>query len=212
MPDNLNNASRASQFQNQLDQLGSLGESVNNFDFNLDAIELVVGLFIDEVINSIDESGMAVTGSASDIRMEVEGTEIKLYGKEHLLYQDAGVNPVGKKLYDTPYQYEDKMPPIAPIKEWIKRKNINLRNNEFFGGEGSPFAEFDEEKAIESLAWAISKSIYSKTGIPPKNVFRKHFPKLIEDMKGVVAGFTAGNLISTIRNKYGNDVLNKSIK
>lgn len=212
MAGNLSSASsssRAANFRNQIDSLGSLGTSVEEFSFELDGVESVVGQFIDEVINSIDEAGISVTGSISNLRMEVEDDTLKIYGAEHLLYIDAGVNPVGKQLYDTPYQYEDKMPPIEPIKKWIKRKNINLRNNEFFGGEGSPFQEFDEEKAIESLAWAISKSIYSKKGIPPKDVFRKHIPALIENMKEVVAGFTEQSLISTIRNKYGNDVMNK---
>lgn len=205
-------SSRAENFRNQIDSLGSLGTSIEEFTFELDEVESVVGLFIDDVIKSIDESGISVTGSISNLRMEAEGDTLKIWGAEHLLYIDAGVNPVGKQLYDTPYQYEDKLPPIDPIKFWIKRKNINLKSNEFFGGEGSPFAEFDEEKAIESLAWAISKSIYEKKGIPPKDVFRKHIPSLIENMKGVVAGFTASNLISTIRNKYGNDVMAKKKK
>jgi len=210
MADNLAGASRASQFQNQIDQLGSLGTSVDEFEFNLTALESIVGKFIEETKERIESADMIVTGSIEDIRMGFEGDHIYIYGNEHLIYQDKGVRGAESSALapDSPHTYSDKMPPVDVFREYIKRSNMNLRNNEFLYGEPSKFEELTDDQLIDKVAWGMAKNI-QKNGFKPRNLFTKFIPDLVDELKVATASNVKATIVSMIRNKHGHDVMNK---
>ncbi|MDY0906580.1 hypothetical protein [Pedobacter sp. CFBP9032] len=210
MADNLAGASRASQFQNQIDQLGSLGTSVDEFEFNLTALESIVGKFIEETKERIESADMIVTGAIEDLRMAFEGDHIYIYGNEHLIYQDKGVRGAESSALapDSPHAYSDKMPPVEVFREYIKRSNMNLRNNEFLYGEPSKFEELTDDQLIDKVAWGMAKNI-QKNGFKPRNLFTKFIPDLIDELKVATASNVKATLVSLIRNKHGHDVMNK---
>ena len=51
--------------------------------------------------------------------------EMEDYG----IFQDKGVSGKEKK-YNTPYSYKSKMPPIKPLAQWAKSRNIRLRDEQ----------------------------------------------------------------------------------
>ena len=106
-----------------------------------------------ELYNSLDATVKAMPNS---ILIEFEMNE---YG----LYQDKGVSGTEKK-YDTPYSYKSKMPPIKPLAEWAKARNIRLRDEEGKFKKGN----------YQTIGYLIARSIYRK-GIKPTLFFTKPF-------------------------------------
>lgn len=210
MAGNLNQASKASQFQNKIDQLGSLGESVDEFIFDLTPLEAVTGKFIEEIKERIQQADVVTTGKIEDISMKIEDNHVYLYGSEHLIYVDRGTrgSETSDKAPDSPHVYTDKMPPVSVFEEWIRRKNINLRNNEFFYGKPSPFEDLSEDEQIKRAAWGMAKN-RQKHGSAPVPVFEKFIPDYIEKVKEVTKSSIKANLISTIRNRFNQDIFNK---
>jgi hypothetical protein len=94
-----------------------------------------------ELYNSLDATVKAMPNS---ILVEFEMNE---YG----LYQDKGVSGTEKK-YDTPYSYKSKMPPIKPLAEWAKARNIRLRDEEGKFKKGN----------YQTIGYLIARSIYRK--------------------------------------------------
>lgn len=84
---------------------------------------------------------------------------------EYGMYQDKGVSGTQKK-YNTPFKYTNKMPPIKPLADWAKFKNIRLRNAKGQFAKGN----------YKSIGFLISRSIYRK-GIKPSLFFTKPFEK-----------------------------------
>ncbi|MCX2474081.1 hypothetical protein OQZ33_07045 [Pedobacter sp. MC2016-05] len=213
MAGNLNSASRASQFQNQIDQIGSLGTSVDEFIYDLSPVEIVVGDFIESVKKSIQEADLPVTGAIEDLSMSIEDNKITIFGNEHLIYTDRGVRGMESSALapDSPHTYSEEggHPPVNVFVEWINRKNINLTNNEFFYGNPSPFQDIENQNdLIQKAAWGMAIN-RQKYGVAPVPVFSKHIPKLLEDVKTILKTSVKANIISTIRNRYGQDVYNK---
>jgi len=106
-----------------------------------------------ELYNSLDATVKAMPNS---ILVEFEMND---YG----LYQDKGVSGTEKK-YDTPYSYKSKMPPIKPLAEWAKARNIRLRDEEGKFKKGN----------YQTIGYLIARSIYRK-GIKPTLFFTKPF-------------------------------------
>jgi len=79
-------------------------------------------------------------------------------GVDYGEYQDQGVKGA-KSTYpsasDSAYKYTNKRPPISPIADWAKKKNIRLRD------EAGRFAKGN----YKTIGFIISRSIYRK-GIP----------------------------------------------
>ena len=84
---------------------------------------------------------------------------------EYGMYQDKGVSGTQKK-YNTPFKYTNKMPPIKPLADWAKFKNIRLRNAKGQFAKGN----------YKTIGFLISRSIYRK-GIKPSLFFTKPFEK-----------------------------------
>lgn len=205
MADNLNGASKKSQQQSRIAMLSSLGTDRTEFDtseFFSDA-EKAVGDFVERVHTNINNADLPVTGGISDIRIEVDEAtnKINIIGNPWLLYIDRGVNGSEEKKYNTPHSYTDKRPPAYVFKDYIKTKNIQLRYNENYTGEPSPFEDLDnDEKAIDSAAYAMATKIF-KEGFKPQKIYSKEIPKLIGDLKQVIPNFVSKNIIQNINAK-----------
>jgi len=89
--------------------------------------------------------------------------EVSFEMDEYGMYQDKGVSGRQKK-YDTPYSFKSKMPPIKPLAQWAKNRNIRLRD------EKGQFAKGN----YNTIGYLIARSIYNK-GIKPSLFFTKPF-------------------------------------
>jgi len=92
--------------------------------------------------------------------------EMEDYG----LFQDKGVSGTQKK-YNTPYSYKSKMPPIKPLAQWAKSRNIRLRDEQGKFTKGN----------YNTIGYLISRSIYRK-GIKPSLFFTKPFEQAFKKL------------------------------
>lgn len=89
---------------------------------------------------------------------------------EYGMYQDKGVSGTRKK-YNTPFSYKNKMPPIKPLADWAKFKNIRLRNDKGQFSKGN----------YKTIGFLISRSIFRK-GIKPSLFFTKPFERSFKNL------------------------------
>ena len=90
--------------------------------------------------------------------------------EEYGVYQDKGVSGVEKK-YNTPFSYKSKMPPIKPLAQWAKSRNIRLRDAEGKFKKGN----------YNTIGYLIARSIYKK-GIKPSLFFTKPFEQAFKKL------------------------------
>ncbi len=194
MAQNLSTASKKAIQQSKLNQLDILGESKENFETGLlSTIENVAGDFIQRVIDNIQQEDMVVSGKIADIRLQSENGEVKVYANPWLIYQDKGVNGSIVKRYNTPFSYKDKMPPVEIFKDYIKAKNIQLRNNTTYYGNASPYANLTDDEQIEKAAWGMAMKVF-REGIKPRNVYTKELDQLVQDVNENVGEFVKENI------------------
>ena len=119
-----------------------------------------------------------------DANLKVMPNSIKLEFEmeEYGMYQDKGVSGVEKK-YNTPYSYTNKMPPVKPLADWAKFRNIRLRDEKGRFAKGNYL----------TIGLLIALKIY-KNGIKPSLFFTKPFEQAFE------------KLPDELINKYGLDV------
>lgn len=106
--------------------------------------------------------------------------EMEDYG----MFQDKGVSGKNKK-YDTPFSYKNKKPPIGPLAEWAKKKNIRLRDEQGRFKKGN----------YNTIGFLISRSIFEK-GLKPSLFFTKPFERAIK------------RLPDDLAEAFGNDIKN----
>ena len=159
-----------------LDNLGTNKSEFIEGD-ELTVVEKVCGDFIERVHNNLRTKDMLVTGKIADLQIQRTATGVEITANKWLVYQDKGVNGAKEKLYDTPYSFKDKKPPVQPFIEWANRRGINAKNNKKYYGKESKFKETNPE----SIAYAIRESVYQK-GMKPRNVYSNEIPKLEEDL------------------------------
>ena len=92
--------------------------------------------------------------------------EMEDYG----IYQDKGVSGTKKK-YNTPYSYTTKMPPVKPLAQWAKSRNIRLRDEQGKYKKGN----------YNTIGYLISRSIFRK-GIKPSLFFTKPFEQAFKKL------------------------------
>ncbi|HEX4375279.1 MAG TPA: hypothetical protein VHZ50_18380 [Puia sp.] len=194
---NLQQATKKATYEANVNKAGQLGTDKELFDTELSVIEKICGEFIERVKANIQSEDMPVTGSIEDITLEVKDNEIWIMGNPWLIYQDRGVNGAKTKLYDTPHSYQDKKPPASVFVDWIKRKNLNLRDNKKYYGKESSFKHLDKDKEILGVAWAIATKIYQH-GFRPRHVYSKEIPKLMDDLSKEVANVVIQQIIQDI--------------
>lgn len=199
MAQNLAAASNRAIQQSRLGQLDNLGESKENFDEGtLQVVELVAGSFIQRVIANIQNEDMIVTGKIADISIKSENGDVNIYANPWLLYQDKGVNGSVHKLYNTPFSYKDKMPPVNVFIDYIKTKNLQLRNNAVYHGPASPHKDLTEDEQIEQAAWGMARKVF-EDGIKPRNVYTKEIPNLVQELNDEVTKFVMQNIVQLIK-------------
>lgn len=102
----------------------------------------------------------------SDVAVENDyilvGFSMEKYGK----FQDKGVkgSKSSAKAPNSPYKFTTKMPPIKPISEWAKKRNIRLRSEEGKFKKGN----------YKTIGFLIARSIFEK-GMKPSLFFTKPF-------------------------------------
>lgn len=106
--------------------------------------------------------------------------EMEDYG----MFQDKGVSGKKRK-YDTPFSYKNKKPPIGPLAEWAKKKNIRLRDKQGRFKKGN----------YNTIGFLISRSIFEK-GIKPSLFFTKPFERAFK------------RLPEDLAEAFGNDIKN----
>lgn len=106
--------------------------------------------------------------------------EMEDYG----MFQDKGVSGKNKK-YDTPFSYKNKKPPIGPLAEWAKKKNIRLRDEQGRFKKGN----------YNTIGFLISRSIFEK-GLKPSLFFTKPFERAFK------------RLPEDLAEAFGNDIKN----
>ena len=110
--------------------------------------------------------------------------EMEDYG----MYQDRGVSGTENK-YDTPFSYTNKMPPIKPLAQWAKSKNIRLRDKEGKFKKGN----------YNTIGFLIARSIYRK-GLKPSLFFTKPFEQAFKKLPDDLA-FAFGEDINNLFRK-----------
>lgn len=188
-----------------LDFLDNLGESENNFRDVSSGLETVAGAFINRVIDNINSYDLIDTGNISDISIEVvSDKEINIIGQAYINFIDEGVQ--GKitqfRAPLSPYKYTDKMPPIQTFVDWIKSKNIKVRNTSKVLGHGNDkvIDVEDDDKQIKKVAYAMALDRFNH-GAKSKPIFKKEIPKLIDDAVKVVGQITIDNIFSNLNLK-----------
>jgi hypothetical protein len=103
-----------------------------------------------------------------DLNVSPNSFSLSFIMDEYGMFQDKGVSGKKKK-YNTPFRYTNKMPPIKPLADWAKFKNIRLRNEKGQYGKGN----------YKTIGFLIARSIFNK-GIKPSLFFTKPFEKAFE--------------------------------
>ena len=191
--------------------LNNLGTDKNQFDTDLSAVEQACADFILRVKENIQAIPDFVnSGAIENLSIEVGEQEVNIMGSPHLLYQNYGVNGAEIQLYDTPYSYKDKKPPVDAFLEYIQSKNIRLVNNPRYYGNPSPFASTSEDKQQLQVAWAMATKVYEQ-GFKPRPIkWEEEKDKLVQDLKNNVAGFYIKQIKTEIYNQYGQNIESKA--
>lgn len=106
----------------------------------------------------------------SDINVSANSFSLSFIMNEYGVYQDKGVSGTERK-YNTPFSYRQKMPPIKPIADWAKFRNIRLRNAKGQFAKGN----------YNTIGYLIARSI-KKKGIKPSLFFTKPFEKAFNNL------------------------------
>ena len=104
----------------------------------------------------------------SNVSVHKNSFSLSFIMDEYGMFQDKGVSGKKKK-YNTPFRYTNKMPPIKPLADWAKFKNIRLRNEKGQYEKGN----------YKTIGFLIARSIFNK-GIKPSLFFTKPFEKAFE--------------------------------
>lgn len=105
-----------------------------------------------------------------DLTVSPNSFSLSFIMDEYGMYQDKGVSGTQKK-YNTPFKYTNKMPPIKPLADWAKFKNIRLRDAKGQFAKGN----------YKTIGFLISRSIYRK-GIKPSLFFTKPFERSFKNL------------------------------
>lgn len=106
----------------------------------------------------------------SDVNVSANSFSLSFIMDEYGVFQDKGVSGTEKK-YNTPFSYKQKMPPIKPLADWAKFRNIRLRNEKGQFKKGN----------YNTIGYLISRSIFKK-GIKPSLFFTKPFERAFDNL------------------------------
>lgn len=204
---NAKGASKKAQMNSLIDNMvASAGTDKGAFRFNMTIVEEIVSEFIEWVkadINKIKDH--MVTGSIQELKVLTDGNEIMVAGMEWLIYQSRGVSGTQTQ-HNTPHRYTTLKPPVAPIIEWVKNRQLITKNaGKFY--DNVAFEGYDEDRQIQQLAFAIREIIY-KNGYKGKGYWDKNVDRLRQELNTRVKANLGDQLRFFIFNQYGDNVHN----
>lgn len=203
MPKSYKQASRKAAYEARVAQAAALGTAKSEFQFadELSALQQACGDFINRVQQNLQSAGKMVSGSSSNVQLQPKQDGITIILPPSIVFIDKGVNGSVTKQYDTPFTYRDKMPPVSEILDWMKRRNINTRNNEKYSRRPADFRDTgDDEKAMQRAAYAIAVNI-KKHGMAPVKVYSNEIPQLVEDVRRNIAELTFQQITEKMEQK-----------
>ena len=106
----------------------------------------------------------------SEVNVGPNSFSLSFIMDEYGVFQDKGVSGTEKK-YNTPFSYKQKMPPVKPLADWAKFRNIRLRNAKGQFAKGN----------YNTIGFLIARSIYKK-GIKPSLFFTKPFERAFDNL------------------------------
>lgn len=105
-----------------------------------------------------------------DLNVSPNSFGLEFYMLPYGEFIDKGVSGT-KKRYNTIYEYTSKKPPMQPLMEWAKARNIRLRDEKGRYKKGN----------YRTIGFILQKSIYEK-GIKPSLFFTKPFEKAFDNL------------------------------
>jgi len=103
-----------------------------------------------------------------DLNTSPNSFSLEFYMMDYGQFVDQGVSGIDMK-YNTPFSFTNKKPPMQPLADWAKRRNIRLRDEKGRFKKGN----------YRSIGFVLQKSIYEK-GIKPSLFFTKPFEKAFD--------------------------------
>lgn len=111
-------------------------------------------------------------------------------------YVDQGVSGTERK-YTTPFSYTKKKPPLTNILEWVKARNLYLRDEKGRFKKGGQ----------KSLASIIQNKIFTQ-GIKPTHFYTKAFEKYYKDLPKDIAEAYSEGMRDMLAQTRSNERLN----
>lgn len=105
-----------------------------------------------------------------DLKVSPNSFGLQFYMLPYGEFLDKGVSGT-KKRYNTIYEYTNKKPPMQPLADWAKARNIRLRDEKGKFKKGN----------YKTIGFILQKSIYEK-GIKPSLFFTKPFEKAFDNL------------------------------
>lgn len=210
MAKGIKQASKKAQFNNLIDNLvANTGTDKGAFSFNMNMLEEIVAEFIERVkteINSIND--FLVTGSIEELSIKVNNmNEVEILGLQHIIYQSRGVNGTEQN-NGSVHSYGEFKPPVAPIIQWVKdRQMITANNSKFF--KDPAFDDMTTDEKITQLAYAIRATIYKKGFQSRGNYWDSNVDWLKQELNTRIRQGLANDIRFRIFDKYGNNVHKK---
>lgn len=184
----------------KLSKLDALGSSKGDFDIaeGNDVIKNAAGAFIQRVQANLKREDKWLTGKTANLSIveHEDGKGLDIVANRSLEYLDKGVSGTEVK-YNTPYAYTNKMPPVSVFIDWIKRKNLNLVNNEKYKGDASPTKDLTEDEQIKGAAFGMAVN-KKKKGQKPLNVYSSELNQLADDVAKAYADYVVKAIFDKI--------------
>lgn len=105
-----------------------------------------------------------------DLNVSPNSFGLEFYMLPYGDFLDKGVSGT-KKRYNTIFEYTNKKPPMEPLMQWAKARNIRLRDEKGKYKKGN----------YRTIGFILQKSIYEK-GIKPSLFFTKPFEKAFDNL------------------------------
>jgi len=105
-----------------------------------------------------------------DLKVNPNSFSLEFFMLPYGQFIDKGVSGT-KKRYNTIYEYTNKKPPMQPLADWAKSRNIRLRDEKGRFKKGN----------YRSIGFILQRSIYEK-GIKPSLFFTKPFEKAFDNL------------------------------
>jgi hypothetical protein len=105
-----------------------------------------------------------------DLKVMPNSFSLEFYMADYGEFIDKGVSGT-KKRYNTLFKYTNKKPPMQPLADWAKARNIRLRDEKGKYKKGN----------YKTIGFILQKSIYEK-GIKPSLFFTKPFEKAFDNL------------------------------